>query len=148
MKKTPFMKFHWVLVAMYVTTFLLGLSIRYIGSIRNIHPYFGMGVVVVPALFYILSKKKKAIRIMLRSNFLKAPDWLMLTARITTLLMMLHILVMVTSGFILFWDLSPNPTVYITVLRVHRSAIIILPLLAVVHAISRLLWRNRNQKHL
>lgn len=145
MKKTPFMKFHWVLVAMYLAALLLGMTRGLSGTIRSLHPYAGLGVIVVPAAWYVMSGSKKAIRAMLASNFKKARNLPMAVARATTVLMMAQILLMVLSGATLHLDLAPGPGTYRAALAIHRSAVVLVPVLAVVHAAGRKLSVKKNK---
>lgn len=137
-KATPFLKFHMVLVTLFLTTFLVGIMMDNFDILRSIHPFLGMSLLVILPLYYFLSPKKKAILAMIKSNFKKAKNPVMTVARISTVLFMLQLIIMILTGMAMYFKLYPNFDVYMVLNRIHTSATILFPLLALIHAGSRL----------
>lgn len=137
-KATPFLKFHMVLVSLFMTTFLFGILMDRFNPLRTFHPFLGMSILVILPLYYLLSPKKKAILAMIKSNFKKAKNPAMTIARVSTVLFMLQLLIMILTGMAMYFKLYPNFDVYMVLNRIHTSATILFPLLVVVHAGSRL----------
>ena len=141
--RNDFLKWHLSFIVPYICTYIIG-RLRGTSTLAyKLHPWFGLATVVIPLTVYILSKNKRLIRQMIKSNFSMKCKPLMKVARVTTLIIMFYFIFSVVSGIMMKYGWYGTIPIYKFIRVVHRFATYLVPVVVFTHAGVRLLIKKK-----
>lgn len=141
--RNDFMKWHMAFIIPYISTYIIGRLRGSSALAYKIHPYFGVATIILPLIVYILSKKKRLIRQMIKSNFNLKCKPLMKVARLSTLVIMFYFIFSIISGIMMNYGIYGSVAIYKFISAGHRVANILVPVTISIHVLARILLKKK-----
>jgi cytochrome b561 len=144
--KNDFKIWHAVFVSLYLTTYLVGFFRTSNTFFYKIHPYLGISTFILPLIVFLLSKQKKLIIQMIKSNFTLKGSNIIKTAKISTILIILSYITSVVTGLIVNYELYNTYDGYLLLRNIHGFSKYLLPIFVVIHVYSRLKIKSKKKR--
>lgn len=143
--RNDFMKWHMAFVIPYIFTYILG-RLRGTSTLAyKLHPYFGAATVLLPLLVFILSKNKRLIKQMIKSNFNMKCKPAMKIARISTIVIGVYFVFSVTTGSMMNYGVYGTVAIYKIISKIHTLATYLVPIVVATHVGARI-WIKKAKK--
>lgn len=130
----------------YTLTFVVGLLRGSNTLAYALHPLFGMLTLVLPIIVYALSKEKKVIKGMIKSNFNLKGKPVVKVAKLSTQVILGYFLFSVVTGFIINNSLYGTPGMYSILSSIHGVARFLVPLAMIAHVVARIMIKQSSNR--
>ena len=140
-KQKDFRIFHLIIIIFYLGAFINGVTGKYIFSVKGCHPFIGLGVIIVPGIYFLVNSNKKIIKNFIKGNYKLSGKRSLVIAKLTTVLIMINIDIMIITGIPMYLYILPD--YYMIFYIIHRAVLYVLPVLVFAHIVSRKISKKK-----